>query len=146
VAQLAAAIATPIPKYEKGTKGRPHKGGLAEVGEKRPEVIKEPGKNPYIVSKPTILDLPKGTEVIPSISEWDKMQRASIMSSLDMEANKAKNYQGNDAFNARYDAELLEELRRNTEATKKNKSNVVVQNNIDLGHEIWKLSNIKWNA
>jgi TP901 family phage tail tape measure protein len=146
VAQLAAAIATPIPKYEKGTKGRPHKGGPAEVGEKRPEVIMEPGKNPYIVSKPTILDLPKGTEVIPSIGEWEKMQRASIMASLDMEANKAKNYQGADAFNARYDAELLEELRRNTEATKKNKSNVVIQNNIDLGHEIWKLSNIKWNA
>jgi TP901 family phage tail tape measure protein len=146
VAQLAAAIATPIPKYEKGTKGSPHKGGFAEVGEKRPEVILEPGKNPYVVSKPTILDLPKGTEVIPSLSEWDKMQRASIMASLDMESNKAKSYKGSNAFDARYDAELLEELRRNTEATKKNKSNVVVQNNIDLGHEIWKLSNIKWGS
>jgi NADPH-dependent 7-cyano-7-deazaguanine reductase QueF-like protein len=74
------------------------------------------------------------------------MKRASILASLDMEGKKAKNYQGADAFNARYDAKLLEELRRNTEATKKNKSNLVVQNNIDFGHEIWKLSNIKWGS
>jgi len=145
-AQTALILAQPLPKYEKGTQGKPHKGGFAEVGEKRPEVILEPGKNPYVVEKPSILNLPKGTEVIPSLSEWEKIQRAAVMSSLDMEANKAKNYQGAEVFNARYDAELLEELRRNTEATKKNKSNVVVQNNIDLGHEIWKLSNIKWGA
>lgn len=145
-AQTALVLAQPLPKYEKGTQGKPHKGGFAEVGEKRPEVILEPGKNPYVVEKPSILNLPKGTEVIPSVNEWERMQRASIMASLDMEVNKAKNYQGSNAFDARYDAELLEELRRNTEATKKNKSNVVVQNNIDLGHEIWKLSNIKWGS
>lgn len=145
-AQTALVLAAPLPKYEKGTQGKPHKGGFAEVGEKRPEVILEPGKNPYVVEKPSILNLPKGTEVIPSLNEWERMQRASIMASLDMEANKAKNYQGSNAFDARYDAELLEELRRNTEATKKNKSNVIVQNNIDFGHEIWKLSNIKWGS
>jgi TP901 family phage tail tape measure protein len=145
-AQTALVLASPLPKYEEGTQGKPHKGGKALVGEVRPEVILEPGKNPYVVSKPTILDLKRGTEVIPSIDEYQQMKRASILASLDMEGKKAKNYQGADAFNARYDAELLEELRRNTEATKKNKSNVVVQNNIDLGHEIWKLSNIKWNA
>lgn len=145
-AQTALVLAAPLPKYEKGTQGKPHKGGFAEVGEKRPEVILEPGRNPYVVEKPSILNLPKGTEIIPSLKEWEMLQRAAIMSSLDMEVNKAKNYQGADAFNSRYDAELLEELRRNTEATKKNKSNVVVQNNIDLGHEIWKLSNVKWGS
>jgi len=145
-AQTALVLAQPLPKYEKGTQGKPHKGGKALVGEVRPEVILEPGRNPYVVEKPSILNLQKGTEVIPSIDEYQQLQRASILASLDMEGKKAKNYQGNDAFNARYDAELLEELRRNTEATKKNKSNVVVQNNIDLGHEIWKLSNIKWGA
>lgn len=145
-AQTALILAQPLPKYEKGTQGKPHKGGKALVGEVRPEVILEPGRNPYVVEKPSILNLPKGTEVIPSLKEWEMLQRAAVMSSLDMEVNKAKNYQGAEAFNSRYDAELLEELRRNTEATKKNKSNVVVQNNIDLGHEIWKLSNIKWGA
>lgn len=143
-AQTALVLAAPLPKYEEGTKGKPHKGGPALVGERRSEVIMEPGRNPYVVDKPSILNLPKGTEVIPSIDEYQQMKRASILASLDIEAGKAKNYKGNDAFSARYDAELLEELRRNTEATKKNKSNVVVQNNIDLGHEIWKLSNIKW--
>lgn len=145
-AQTALVLSAPLPKYEKGTQGKPHKGGFAEVGEKRPEVILEPGRNPYVVEKPSILNLPKGTEVIPSIDEYQKMQRASIMASIDIELNKMNSYQSKHAFDARYNAELLEELKRNTEATKKHKtSNVVVKNNIDLGHEIWKLSNIKWN-
>lgn len=145
-AQTALVLAQPLPKYEKGTQGKPHKGGFAEVGEKRPEVILEPGRNPYIVEKPSILNLPKGTEVIPSLNEWDRMQRAAVLSSLDSEANKAKNYSVSDSFNSRYDAELLEELRRNTKATKSNKTNVSIQNNIDFGHEIWKFNNVKWNS
>src|SRR5690606_3113237 len=64
--QTATVIATPIPKYEKGTKNHP--GGYALVGEKRAEVIEEPGKDPYIVDKPTILNLRKGTRVTPSVS------------------------------------------------------------------------------
>jgi hypothetical protein len=60
-AQLAVAIATPIPQYAIGTLD--HKGGYAEVAEKEPELIKEPGKRPYMVNKNAILDLPKHTQV-----------------------------------------------------------------------------------
>ena len=141
--QAGVVAATPLPKYEKGTENHP--GGFAEVGEKRPEVIKEPGRNPYIVSKPTILDLPKGTQVIPSLKEYEALERASILASLDNQVNKMSAYNSGSNFNNRLDTELLEELKKNTRATEKSKSSVAIQNNIDLGHEIWKFSNVKWN-
>lgn len=142
--QLATVLATPIPKYEKGTKN--HKGGLAEVAEKRPEVIIEPNKEPYVVSKRGILDLPKGTQVIPSIAEYNRLQRTATMMSLDMEMDKTKNYQVNQTFTDRYGAELLEEMRRNTEAIKKNKGSVVVYpQKIDIPHQVWKSGNVNWS-
>ena len=140
--QAGVVAATPLPKYEKGTDNHP--GGFAEVGEKRPEVIKEPGRNPYIVSKPTILDLPKGTQVIPSLKEYEALERASILASLDNQVNKMSAYNSGSNFNNRLDTELLEELKKNTRATERSKSNVNIQNNIDIGHEIWKFSNVKW--
>lgn len=143
--QAAAVALTPLPKYEKGTKGKPHKGGPAIVGEKRPEVIMEPGKKPYIVDVPSVLNLAKGTEVIPSIDEYEKLKRASIMASIQMQGKKMDQVTTNKAFDNAYSKEIVNELRKNTEAVKRSKSNVNIQNNVDIGHEIWKMSNIKWN-
>lgn len=67
--QLATIIAQPIPKYAKGTKS--HKGGLAIVGDggKREGVITDKGLwvTPDV---PTLVDLPKGTMVIPDITKY----------------------------------------------------------------------------
>jgi hypothetical protein len=65
-AQLARAIAAPLPQYEHGTEDHP--GGPAIVSEKGIEGIKEPGKPMYLTktSTPTIMDLPKHTKVIPN--------------------------------------------------------------------------------
>jgi hypothetical protein len=67
--ELAAAVATPLPKYKfgAGIPGRPvHMGGLAEVGDGfEPELIKEPGKKAYwSPSVPTTLDLKPYTQVM----------------------------------------------------------------------------------
>ena len=143
-AQLAAVLATPIPKYEKGTKGKPHKGGPALVGEKRAEVIQEPGMNPYVIDTPTILNLKKGTEVTPSIDEWNRLQRASILASLDLELNKSKSYQ---PVNQNYDMQLLEAKIENGIEKGFRKARITINNNqkgIDLAHELWKLQNQKW--
>lgn len=61
--QVATVLATPIPKYADGTDNHP--GGLAVYGEAGPEVVKEPGKNPYLVDQATLGMLPKGTKVTP---------------------------------------------------------------------------------
>lgn len=143
-AQLAAVLATPIPKYEKGTKGKPHKGGPALVGEVRPEVIIEPGMNPYIINKPSILNLKKGTEVVSSVDEYKKLQRASIMATLDIEQNKISAYE---SFEKNYDMKQLEQKIQSgiENGFKKAKTNIHIKNpDIDIGHEIWKLGNTRW--
>jgi hypothetical protein len=60
--QVAAILARPIPAFEFGGD---HKGGLALVGDGNgAELIKEPGKRPYLSpSTPTILDLPNNTKI-----------------------------------------------------------------------------------
>ncbi len=76
---LAAAtvLANTIPAYEDGTKGKPHPGGLARIGEKgKLEMVKEPGKAPYFVNEDQITNLPKGTEVFP-ISDIPKITKQS---------------------------------------------------------------------
>lgn len=61
--QIAKVLATPIPKYADGTDNHP--GGPAIYGEAGAEIVKEPGKNPYIVDQATLGLLPKGTKVTP---------------------------------------------------------------------------------
>ena len=141
--QTAAVLATPIPKYEKGTKN--HKGGDALVGEVRPEVIIEPGKKPYVVDKPSILNLRKGTEVVPSVPEYEAMMRASYMASLDMQGRNLKDATSEHVFDNRYSAEMLEELKRNRKAVERQKTTVNVVNKVDIGHEIWRMKNINWS-
>lgn len=61
---LAKAATTPVPSYFLGTKFHP--GGFAEYAEVAPEIIKEPGRQPYVAEKRTIGYLPRGTQVIPT--------------------------------------------------------------------------------
>lgn len=65
MAELAVASSVDIPSYKYGTGPMKHPGGLARYGEDGTELIKEPGKNPYLVFSETISNLPVGTEVIP---------------------------------------------------------------------------------
>lgn len=67
VAQLAAIAAQPVPEFAEGTKGIPFKGGPAIVGEKGIErVVTESGKVYYTPPTATLVDLPKGSQVIPN--------------------------------------------------------------------------------
>jgi hypothetical protein len=140
--QVATVLATPIPKYEKGTKN--HKGGFAEVGEVRPEVIIEPGKKPYVVDKPSILNLKRGTEVVPSIPEYEAMMRASYMASLDMQGQKLSSATSEMIFDSRFNQEILEELKLNRKATERQRTSFNLKNEVNLGYEIWRLKNINW--
>ena len=69
--QLATIIATPLPKYAKGTKS--HKGGPAVVGDGgEPELVTFGGKSWITPDTPTIVDLPAGAAVIPHINCVDE--------------------------------------------------------------------------
>lgn len=65
--QIATILATPIPKYAKGTDY--HKGGPAIVGDGgRPEVVVFDNKMWLTPDKPTLVDIPKGASVIPDVT------------------------------------------------------------------------------
>lgn len=67
--QLATVLATPIPKYAKGTDY--HRGGLAIVGDAGEHEIVSVGSKMYITPKtPTLVDMPQGAQVFPSINDF----------------------------------------------------------------------------
>jgi hypothetical protein len=69
--QLATILATPIPKYAKGTEH--HKGGLAVVGDAgKQEVVTYDGEVWLTPDTPTLVDLPAGAAVAPSIIDYMK--------------------------------------------------------------------------
>lgn len=71
--QLATAIAQPIKAYAEGTKGRPHVGGIALVGDGgQQEVVSAGGQLFLTPSTPTLIDLPKGAEVYPNIEAFNR--------------------------------------------------------------------------
>ena len=80
--QIATILAQPIKAYKEGTKGKPHPGGLALVGEGgNQELVMYNGKAWVTPDKPTLLDLPRGAEVFPDATPKDLL---SLGASLPM--------------------------------------------------------------
>ena len=66
-AQIGFILAQPVPEFAEGTKGKPFKGGKAIVGERGVEkVVTESGKVYFTPPTATLVDLPKGSQVIPN--------------------------------------------------------------------------------
>jgi hypothetical protein len=79
-AELAIAIATPVPQYRHGTKD--HIGGLALVGDggKKEYAVTPEGELFETPDKPTIMDLPKHTVVYPDANEFRKAALSGLHS------------------------------------------------------------------
>ena len=70
--QLATILATPIPKYAKGTDY--HRGGPAMVGDGgKQELVLFNGGSWVTPDTPTLVDLPKGARVLPDIATVNNM-------------------------------------------------------------------------
>jgi len=77
-AQLATILATPIPKYARGTDY--HKGGPAIVGDGGvPEIVTFGNKAWVTPDVPTLIDLPVGASVIPNIIGPDDLGLNVVM-------------------------------------------------------------------
>jgi len=138
---IAAIAAKPIPKYFKGTENHP--GGLAEVAEYRPEVIHEPGKDPYLQKKRGVLDLPEGTKVYPSLDDYVNMEMAQLESSFGIQNKNLVSY-GNLVSVYFNTDELVGEMRENTKATKNLKLSVSTHRAPDISHLLYKRDQINW--
>ena len=67
--QIATALAQPIKAYKEGTKGKPHPGGLAVVGDGGKTELVVSGHNVWLTpDEPTLVDLPKGAQVFPEVT------------------------------------------------------------------------------
>jgi tape measure domain-containing protein len=65
-AQIGFILAQPVPEFKEGTKGKPFKGGKAIVGEIGKEwVVTTSGQVYETPGVATLVDLPKGSQVIP---------------------------------------------------------------------------------
>jgi hypothetical protein len=104
--QVAAISSKPIPQYFKGTENHP--GGLAIVGERGEELMVMPSGDVRLSpATATVLDLPRGTEVIPNEETMKMLAMAGISRPERSES--------------RSDDRLLKELRSLKEITAKNK-------------------------
>lgn len=73
--QLTKVLATPIPKYKSGTDF--HRGGLGIVGDGgMPELVKYPDGHSFLSpATPTLMDMPKGTTVIPGLETMQHLAK-----------------------------------------------------------------------
>ena len=103
--QIATLIATPIPAYEKGTNNA--KGGTSLVGERGPEYVITPQGATFLThGKPTLMDIPKGSTVIPHLQTARMMDvknyaggQATDMSGVIQAINANKPFKGKTVMN-----------------------------------------------
>lgn len=87
--QMATALAQPIRAYKEGTKGKPHPGGLAVVGDGGQAELVVVGRRAWVTpDKPTLVDLPKGAEVFPDVTQED-VERMGASLTLAMPRDKS---------------------------------------------------------
>lgn len=136
-AQLAAAIATPIPKYKMGRKGGKEEFAIVGDGGVNEIIERKSGKLELTPATDTLVKLYEGDSVHSSAEEFNRLKKASFMSSLSMDNKKISDYEAMKHF----DKNLLDSKIENaiTNGFKKAKNNIVV--NVpkqDIDHELWK--------
>lgn len=145
-AQLAAVLASPIPKYKHGRTDGPDEVAWVGDGGVR-EVVENPDGSTYITPNvPTLTYLEKGAKVYSSEEDFAKAKRAAVMTSLAIQTGKMNDYQASLQFDYSYSKEMVREMKLTRKAIEKNKGNSpVIYNKVDLGHEIWKSKNTNWS-
>lgn len=79
--QLATVLATPLPKYEKGTTNA--KGGISLVGEVGKEYVIQPdGKQYFTPDGPSLMNIPKGSKVISNMELMSIMANPNKQTSI----------------------------------------------------------------
>ena len=143
--QAATVLAQPLPAFAEG--GVMGHDGVALVGDGgQREVMRTPdGKLSVTPASNTLVNIPKGTEIFPSIADFnneqpsyldDKIYSATLLASISL---NQKSIEGMMFTQRELDQRLLDEMIRNTNAVKKSKSNVNLKTqSIDIPHAMWR--------
>ncbi|WP_445453087.1 hypothetical protein [Flavobacterium sp. 25HG05S-40] len=150
--QAAIVLATPLPKYKDGRKDGPDEWAIVGDGKQNGrgvrEVISEAdGSNPLLTpDRPTAVFLRKKQKVHKSLEDYKKYVNTGIAQDIQRDNLRLKEFTSININQSNGGSkELLDELKRNTEAVRKSKASIHLHNKFDLGHELWKLSNTNWN-
>jgi len=139
--QLAAVIATPIPKYKMGRKGGKKEmavvgdGGVSEVIERKS------GEIEITPNKDTLVQLMQGDSVYKSVDDYTSKQRKRVGKDVELEAKKINEFQKLVFIKDKKDPEFVRKIDQLIKVTKQNKPSKSEQNNVDLSHALWKLKN-----
>lgn len=124
-ANLARAIATPLPQFAKGTNSAP--GGLAEVGERGTELVIEPSGKKYLTpNKSTIMNVKKGSKIIPHHELMNQVRLAAMVKLSGQDSVSEMDY-GNALIQAVI--EQTEEQKRTRRAMERMNTTVIVNDN-----------------
>ena len=100
-----------------------------------------------MVDKPTLLDLPKHTKVIPtnSLEDYQAMMRASMLASVDIDNKKLNSFQAKVSVNNNYDA-LVKEMQLTREAIKQQRQRPIHfhERELDFNDALWASQNRRW--
>lgn len=145
LAQIAVIASKPIPKYKHGK--RNHEGGLAILGDGGvSEVVRTPdGKLHKTPAKDTLYDLPKGTDVFKSEDEYRKIMRASILTSLEIDNARAKDFNAERSFEKNYqklNGKEIEEAISNGFKKQKVHFHTSATAKVDLNYSLWKMKQL----
>ena len=142
--QLVAIAAAPIPKYKDGRIGGKKEmamindGGVAEVVERRD------GKIEMFSEKNKIIQLLEGDTVHKSADSYNKTQQTMIMAGINGEGKKMANWQNNQGTKAKWDQEMIDEMRLTRKAIQAQKHKINNNINIDIPHAMWAAKNKNW--
>lgn len=143
--QIAAIASAPIPKFKDGHLSGTHK-GLALVNDGgRDEVWERNGKAQIIKGRNVPINMERGDKIYKSVDDYQRIMRSSILSSVDINNNKANYFQAKQSFGFNDEA-LIREQQLTRKAIQGQKTNVYVpKQEMNIDHEIWKLNQDNWS-
>lgn len=152
-AQSAAILAAPMPKYAQGKGQYDNYEGPAIWGEKRREIKiskdgsielspKKIGNHLTHVKKDDIIHPDANKFMV----DYQRLIRASILASVEIDNNKLKTHNADHSFMA-YDERLLKQMQLNTKAIEQNKTKIILpkQSSIDFEHELFRAKKTNWD-
>lgn len=145
--QLAAVIATPIPKYKVGRKGGKKEkaiinDGVTGSGNYVPEVVEsKDGTAKIYEGKNRLVQLMEGDTVHKSVGDYTDKERKKLLNGVQEEGKKLNEFQRLVIVKDKRDPELINKIDKLIEVTRRNKPSKSEQKNVDLSHAFWKLKN-----
>jgi len=145
--QLAAVIATPIPKYKIGRKGGKKEkaiinDGVTGSGNYVPEVVEsKDGTAKIYEGKNRLVQLMEGDTVHKSVEDYTDKERKKLLNGVQEEGKKLNEFQRLVIVKDKRDPELINKIDKLIEVTRRNKPSKSEQKNVDLSHAFWKLKN-----